>query len=233
MSRRPGSTPKRAARPRPSTIPSRILKAELPALVWAHPEATESSPMLVAHDGPEYAEHSSLLTLLAGLPPLRATLIGPVDRNETYSASARYARALADEILPALPAGARSHRPRREPRRARPLPCSPALSGHLRRAVSPVRKLLPPRGVVRAQLPALRADRALRRRHPSQPAGARDPGRARLRDGRGESRGEPGTRGVARHARLRRPLARVPRRAQLGRVARLLPAPPAAACLRE
>jgi enterochelin esterase-like enzyme len=85
------------------TIPSRSLKADLPALVWAHPDATESSPMLVVHDGPEYAEHSSLLTLLAGLPPLRATLIGPVDRNETYSASARYSRALADEILPALP----------------------------------------------------------------------------------------------------------------------------------
>ena len=85
------------------TIPSRSLRADLPALVWAHPEATESSPMLVVHDGPEYAEHSSLLTLLGGLPPLRATLIGPVDRNETYSASARYSRALADEILPALP----------------------------------------------------------------------------------------------------------------------------------
>jgi enterochelin esterase-like enzyme len=85
------------------TIPSRILKADLPALIWAHPEATEHSPMLVAHDGPEYAAHSSLLTLLAGLPPLRATLIGPVDRNETYSASARYSRALADELLPALP----------------------------------------------------------------------------------------------------------------------------------
>ena len=85
------------------TIPSRILRAELPALVWAHPDATGSSPMLVAHDGPEYAEHSSLLTLLCALPPLRATLLGPVDRNETYSASARYARALADEILPALP----------------------------------------------------------------------------------------------------------------------------------
>jgi enterochelin esterase-like enzyme len=85
------------------TIPSRILKAELPALVWAHPDATESSPMLVAHDGPEYAEHSSLLTLLSELPPLRATLIGPVERNETYSASARYSRALADEILPSLP----------------------------------------------------------------------------------------------------------------------------------
>ncbi len=93
----------RAGKAEAVTIPSRILKAELPALVWAHPDATANSPMLFAHDGPEYAEHSSLLTLLGGLPPLRATLIGPVDRNETYSASARYARALADEILPALP----------------------------------------------------------------------------------------------------------------------------------
>jgi enterochelin esterase family protein len=85
------------------TIPSRILKAELPALIWAHPDATAQSPMLVAHDGPEYAEHAALLTLLGQLPPLRATLLGPIDRNEIYSASARYARALADEILPALP----------------------------------------------------------------------------------------------------------------------------------
>ena len=85
------------------TIPSRILRAELPALIWAHPDATAQSPMLVAHDGPEYAEHSALLTLLGQLPPLRATLLGPVDRNEIYSASARYARALADEILPTLP----------------------------------------------------------------------------------------------------------------------------------
>jgi enterochelin esterase family protein len=96
-------TPPQTGKAKAVTIPSRILKAELPALVWAHPDATESSPMLVAHDGPEYAEHSSLLTLLGALPPLRATLIGPVDRNETYSASARYSRALADEILPALP----------------------------------------------------------------------------------------------------------------------------------
>jgi enterochelin esterase-like enzyme len=85
-------------------IPSRILKTELPALVWAHPEANERAPLLVAHDGPEYAEHSALLTYLARLRPLRAVLIGPVDRNETYSASARYSRALAEEILPQLPA---------------------------------------------------------------------------------------------------------------------------------
>jgi enterochelin esterase-like enzyme len=84
-------------------LPSRILHARLPALLWAHPAADEHSPLLVVHDGPEYAEHSSLLTLLAQLPPLRAALVGPVNRNETYSASARYARALVEEILPALP----------------------------------------------------------------------------------------------------------------------------------
>jgi enterochelin esterase-like enzyme len=89
--------------PEPVTIASRILRAELPALTWAHPDANERSPLLVAHDGPEYAEHSALVTYLAQLPPLRAVLIGPVDRNEIYSASARYSRALAEEVLPLLP----------------------------------------------------------------------------------------------------------------------------------
>jgi enterochelin esterase family protein len=44
-----------------------------------------------------------LLTLLGRLPPVRAVLLGPVDRNEIYSASPRYARALAEEIIPSLP----------------------------------------------------------------------------------------------------------------------------------
>jgi enterochelin esterase-like enzyme len=87
----------------PVTISSRVLKTELPALTWAHPDASERSPMLVVHDGPEYVEHSALLEYLATLPPVRATLVGPVDRDETYSASARYARALAEEIVPQLP----------------------------------------------------------------------------------------------------------------------------------
>ncbi len=90
-------------KPETVTITSRVLKTELPALIWAHPDATERSPLLVAHDGPEYVEHSALLTYLGTLPPLRAALIGPAERNETYSASARYARALADDILPQLP----------------------------------------------------------------------------------------------------------------------------------
>jgi enterochelin esterase-like enzyme len=93
---------KPVAAPEPHAIPSRILRAELPALLWAHPDATDRSPLLVVHDGPEYAEHSALVTYLGTLPPLRAALIAPVDRDETYSASARYARALAEEILPSL-----------------------------------------------------------------------------------------------------------------------------------
>ena len=36
------------------------------------------------------------------IPPLRAALIQPVDRNETYSASALYAAALARELLPEI-----------------------------------------------------------------------------------------------------------------------------------
>jgi len=86
------------------TITSRILKADLPALIWAHPDASDRSPLLVAHDGPEYAVHSTLVTYLGQQRPIRAALIGPVDRNEIYSASARYSRALAEEILPQLPA---------------------------------------------------------------------------------------------------------------------------------
>jgi enterochelin esterase family protein len=36
------------------------------------------------------------------IPPLRAALVQPVDRDETYSASALYSAALAREILPAI-----------------------------------------------------------------------------------------------------------------------------------
>src|SRR6185437_10387518 len=63
---------------------------------------------LVVHDGPEYAEYSSLTRFLdvmsweERIPPLRAALIQPVDRNETYSASALYAGALVRELLPAI-----------------------------------------------------------------------------------------------------------------------------------
>lgn len=91
-------------------VRSRSLHARVPVALWSSPGALEDEavPLLVAHDGFDYAEYSYLLRFLsrmvedATLPPLRAALLKPVDRDEIYSASASYARALTHEILPAL-----------------------------------------------------------------------------------------------------------------------------------
>jgi enterochelin esterase-like enzyme len=86
------------------------LGARMTCLLWA-PAGTPQGgvlPLLVAHDGPEYARYSGLLGLLEDavasgrLPPLRAALLPSVNRDEDYSASSHYAAALADEILLAL-----------------------------------------------------------------------------------------------------------------------------------
>jgi enterochelin esterase family protein len=92
-------------------IRSRLLRTDVTGLLWsAHGVDAEASlPLLVVHDGPEYLEHASLLRLFDSsiaeldLRPFRAALLQPPgDRNETYSASTRYANALADEVVPAL-----------------------------------------------------------------------------------------------------------------------------------
>jgi enterochelin esterase family protein len=79
------------------------------ARLWAPPDTDPRRPLplLVAHDGTEY-EHLSQLTRLINhaiatnrIPPCRVALLDPVDRDETYSASARYARRLA-ALLPTL-----------------------------------------------------------------------------------------------------------------------------------
>jgi enterochelin esterase-like enzyme len=93
-------------------VRSRRLHITVDAFFWspADTDPAEPMPLLVVHDGPEYAEYSALLRLLDHLvdfgevPPLRAALVPPpLDRNEMYSASARYANALAAEIVPAFP----------------------------------------------------------------------------------------------------------------------------------
>ena len=103
-------------------LPSRRLRSAVEGLLWSPPGAdpAEPLPLLVVHDGPEYALYSELLRFLDAasalnwLPPLRAALLAPVLRNEHYSASARYADALVGELLPALYLEAPS------PARARP-----------------------------------------------------------------------------------------------------------------
>jgi enterochelin esterase family protein len=62
----------------------------------------EAGPFLVVHDGRDYARRAGLYGAIDR--PVRAALLEPVERDETYSASAAYARALVDDVLPALPA---------------------------------------------------------------------------------------------------------------------------------
>jgi len=87
----------------------RRLVARVQVLLYSTPEPPgRDAPLIVAHDGPEYAEYSALTRFLDAMsweeriPPLRAALIQPVDRDETYSASALYAAALVRELLPAI-----------------------------------------------------------------------------------------------------------------------------------
>lgn len=89
---------------------SRPLRARLPVELWSPPGTapTQPLPLLVAHDGPEYARFSQLKVYLSqmvtegAIPPCRAALVAPVERDLAYSASAAYGRSFAHEILPAL-----------------------------------------------------------------------------------------------------------------------------------
>jgi enterochelin esterase-like enzyme len=95
-------------------IASRALRAKVHVDVWSSPgaEAGKPLPLLLVHDGPETAKLTQLPDFLAlavdggALPPLRAALLHPVRRDDTYSAAAAYARALANEIVPGLEAAA-------------------------------------------------------------------------------------------------------------------------------
>ncbi|MFN2524708.1 MAG: alpha/beta hydrolase [Actinomycetota bacterium] len=91
-------------------IRSRALRARLRANLWSAPGSDPAAPLplLVVHDGSDYANYSGLVHLLdfcaahEELPPMRAALLDPVDRNQIYSASATYAGALAHDLLPQL-----------------------------------------------------------------------------------------------------------------------------------
>jgi enterochelin esterase family protein len=88
------------------SIDVRVLGRALPIEVWSPAEG--ALPLLVVHDGPEYDERAAL-TRYAGamierdaIAPFRVALLPPGDRNEWYSASAVYGRALCRRVLPAL-----------------------------------------------------------------------------------------------------------------------------------
>jgi enterochelin esterase-like enzyme len=96
------------------------LRTTVPALLWsaADTDPGRPLPLLLVHDGPEYAAYSSLPRLLDHLvdfgevPEFRAALLPPpLERDEMYSASARYANAFAADLVPAIRAEAPTDRP--------------------------------------------------------------------------------------------------------------------------
>jgi enterochelin esterase-like enzyme len=104
----------------PLAIPSPTLRATITGLLWAPASTKRDSvlPLLLAHDGPEYARYSSLVRFLdtsvasGSIPRLRAALLAPQQRDEHYSASSRYSLALARDIVPTLIARTRAPRDR-------------------------------------------------------------------------------------------------------------------------
>jgi len=90
---------------REHSIRARGLGASIDARVWS---AADDGPLLVSHDGPEFdalahlTQYCSAMIAAGELPPHRVALLPPGPRDEWYSGSARYARALAADVLPAL-----------------------------------------------------------------------------------------------------------------------------------
>lgn len=86
-------------------------------LVVASPTGTrrsDSLPLLLANDGPQYSRRAGLVRLVDSLaaagrmPPCRVVLLVPDDRDVRYSANADYATAVVDAVLPAVTATYRS-----------------------------------------------------------------------------------------------------------------------------
>ncbi|MGZ4195722.1 MAG: alpha/beta hydrolase [Solirubrobacteraceae bacterium] len=84
----------------------RVFGRHLEIAVWSPCEG--ELPLLVAHDGPEYdalaglTRYAGVMIESGSLPPFRVALLPPGDRDEWYSASAVYGRALSSRILAAL-----------------------------------------------------------------------------------------------------------------------------------
>jgi enterochelin esterase family protein len=88
-------------------VRGRGLGAHVHGRIWS-PAGDDPLPLLVAHDGPEY-DKLAFLTRYAGamiaagtLPPFHVAMLAPGPRDEWYSASALYSRALYVDVVPAL-----------------------------------------------------------------------------------------------------------------------------------
>ena len=101
--RRRAATQRTWGRRRDVPVASRGLHAEVPVALWSPAGARAHHPLglLLVHDGPDYARHTALLRR-EHARRFRAALLSAPERDEWYSASATYARALAGEVIPAV-----------------------------------------------------------------------------------------------------------------------------------
>ena len=91
-------------------LPARSLGSAISVRTWAPADAPDDEPLplLIVHDGPEYDTLASLTRYLAAglrggwLPPLRAALLAPGQRDRWYSANPSYARALGSTVIPSV-----------------------------------------------------------------------------------------------------------------------------------
>ena len=107
-----------AGSPRPLTVDPTPLEP-IDVQVWA-PDGIAPGfelPLLLAHDGPEFAAYAGLTHYLGAmvaegtLPPLRLALVRPTSRNLWYAANPEYAEALTKHVLPAVAAQYKSKLP--------------------------------------------------------------------------------------------------------------------------
>ena len=102
--------PKAEGIERELTAPGRGLGTDVAVRIWSPADAKDRDPLplLVANDGPEYAELAGLTDYCAAaiadgtLPPHRVALLAPGPRDEWYAASPLYAGALVRGVLPAV-----------------------------------------------------------------------------------------------------------------------------------
>jgi enterochelin esterase-like enzyme len=91
-------------------VPSSNLGSTVRGELWSPDglDAGDPAPLLIAHDGPEYArlgaltQYVAVLVAAGRIPPTRVALLAPGDRNRWYAVNPAYARALSGEVLPAL-----------------------------------------------------------------------------------------------------------------------------------
>jgi enterochelin esterase-like enzyme len=90
------------------SIRGRGLGAQVNGRIWTPADTTDPLPLLVAHDGPEYdklaqlTRYSGAMIASGALPPHHVALLAPGQRDEWYSASALYSRALYVDVIPGL-----------------------------------------------------------------------------------------------------------------------------------